>query len=124
MERLTITSAVGAFQEVRLRYDQLAEGAKALNFWSLAYPHQARLVLAYVVEAFAELGCDVRKLCPGDDVSQVRALAKHKRLVRQLFHVLEHGKLSFPSTDQSFARTDAPVDPIDAESIYQQIIDL
>lgn len=124
IERPALTSAVLAFQEIRLRYDELAEHAGALDFWSKAYPHQARLVLAYVVEAFARLGCDIRKLSPGDDVPQVRALPKHARLIRQLFRVLEHGKLIFPSTDESFARTDTPTDAANAESVYQQIIDL
>lgn len=124
VERPTIISAADAFQEVRLRYDQLAEGSKALGFWSEAYPHQARLALAYVVEAFAKLGCDMRQLSSGDDIPEVPALEKHKRFIRQLFRILEHGKLIFPSTDESFARTDTPVDPVDAESIYQQIVDL
>lgn len=123
-ERPTITSAADAFQEVRFRYDQLAEGSKALGFWSEAYPHQARLALAYVVEAFAKLGCDMRQLSSGDDIPEIPALEKHKRFIRQLFKILEHGKLIFPSTDESFARTDTPVDPMDAESIYQQIVDL
>ena len=125
VQRPTITSAAGAFQEIKLRYDQLAKDTKGLEFWSQAYPHQARLVQAYVLEAFAELGCDVRKLAPGDDVPQLnRVLDRHKRLIRQLFRVLEHGKLIFPSTDQSFARTDTPADPTNAEGIYHQIIDL
>lgn len=125
IERPTVTSAAGAFQDVRFRYDQLAEGTRALQFWSQAYPHQARLVLAYVMEAFAELGCDLKKLSPGDDIPQVRGvLDRHTRLIRQLLRVLEHGKLIFPSTDQSFARTDTPADPADAESIYHEIIEL
>lgn len=124
VERPTITSATDSFQEIRLRYDQLAEGSKALGFWSDAYPHQARLALAYVVEAFAKLGCDLRQLSSGDDIPEIQALEKHGRFIRQLFRILEHGKLIFPSTDESFARTDTPVDPVDAESIYQQIVDL
>ena len=35
---------------------------KAINFLAKAYPDQTRLVLAYVVEAFAELGCDLTTL--------------------------------------------------------------
>lgn len=123
--RPTLTSAASDFRDIKQRYDQLAEGVQGLEFWSEAYPDQSRLVLAYVVEAFAKLGCDVRKLAPGDDIPTLQGvLDKHNRLICQLFRILEHCKLIFPSTDQSFARTDTPVDSADAKSIFHEIIDL
>ena len=122
--RPTIASARGAFGETRFIYDQLAKTTQAVDFWEKAYPHQARLVLAYVVEAFADLGCDVRKLRSGDAVPQVNALDKHRQLVRQLYRVLEDGRLIVSSKDRSFTRTDVPVASTPAESIYHQIIDL
>jgi len=123
--RPTITSALGAFEETRLNYDQLAETTQAVDFWGKAYPPQARLVLAYVVEAFADLGCDLRKLRSGDAVPQVKALDRHTQLVRQLYRVLEDGRLVTSSKDKKgFTRTDVPVESTPAESIYHQIIDL
>ncbi|KAI1140804.1 BcPKS19, polyketide synthase [Hypoxylon sp. FL0543] len=123
VSRPTINSAISAFEETRLGYDRLAEGQGALGFWSEVYPQQARLVLAYVVEAFAELGCDLPQLRSGDLVPQVKALDKHARLVRQLYRILEDGKL-ISSTTQGFVRTDAPVNETPAESIYQELIGL
>ncbi|KAK9775631.1 hypothetical protein SCAR479_07738 [Seiridium cardinale] len=125
-ERPTIISAFDAFEETRLNYDKLAETTQAVEFWGKAYPHQARLVLAYIVEAFANLGCDLRQLRSGDSVPQVKTLDKHRRLVRQLYRVLENGGLVTPSKGQGtgFNRTDNPVDSTPAESIYHQIIDL
>ncbi|KAI3325978.1 alpha/beta-hydrolase [Xylariaceae sp. AK1471] len=99
--------ALSAFNETRFNYDYLAESTQALGFWEKAYPHQARLVLVYVVEAFAELG----------------SLDKHKQLVRQLYRVLEDGKL-ITSNGSDFIRTNAPIDSTPAESIYHEIIDL
>jgi malonyl CoA-acyl carrier protein transacylase/acyl carrier protein/SAM-dependent methyltransferase len=122
--RPTIISALGAFEETRLNYDQLAETTQAVDFWGKAYPHQARLVLAYVVEAFADLGCDLRKLPDGEAVPQVNALDKHKQLVRQLYRVLEDGRLVISSKNKGFTRTEVPVGSTPAESIYHQIIDL
>lgn len=122
--RPTITSALSAFEETRLNYDQLAETTQAVDFWEKAYPHLARLVLAHVIEAFADLGCDLRKLRSGDAVPQVNALDKHKQLVRQLYRVLEDGRLIISSKNKCFTRTDVPVESTPAESIYRQIIDL
>lgn len=120
-----IASALGAFEETRFNYDRLAATTGAVDFWAKAYPHQARLVLAYVVEAFAELGCDLAALQSGDVVPQISALDKHRQLVRQLYRMLEDGRLiaSAPSTS-GFIRTDVPVDRDSAESIFHQIIDL
>ncbi|ORY67214.1 uncharacterized protein BCR38DRAFT_509936 [Pseudomassariella vexata] len=123
LNRPTITSALDAFQETRFGYDQLAQATQALGFWAQAYPHQARLVLAYVVEAFTKIGCDLKELRAGDSVPRVGTLDKHKKLVRQLYRILEDGKLIL-SSNQGFSRTDVPVDSIPAEAIYQQIIGL
>ncbi|KAK7993967.1 C6 finger domain-containing protein [Apiospora arundinis] len=124
-------SAPEAFQRTRLDFDRLAETTQAAGFWDKAYPCQARLVLAYVVEAFAELGCVLKNLRSGNVAPQVQVLDKHKRLVRQLWRVLEDGGLVVISSsseeegqNQTFTRTEMPVDPTDAESIYHNIIDL
>ncbi|KAI1755466.1 BcPKS19, polyketide synthase [Xylaria castorea] len=93
--RPTMVSAIGAFEETRLGYDQLAAGTKAVGFWSEVYKHQARLVLGYV------------SIQPGDPVPQVKTLKKHTQLVSQLYHILEDGKL-ITQTSQGFVRSGSP----------------
>ncbi|KAI0542223.1 BcPKS19, polyketide synthase [Xylaria digitata] len=121
--RPALISAVSAFEETRFGYDRLAEGTKALGFWSEAYPHQARLVLAYVVESFAQLGCVLRLLELGDAVPQVKTLNRHSRLVAQLYHILEDGKL-ITATNEGFVRSATAIDEASAESIYQGLVGL
>ncbi|KAI8631474.1 S-adenosyl-L-methionine-dependent methyltransferase [Xylariaceae sp. FL1651] len=123
VERPTIPSAFSAFEDIKLRYDEAGKTTKALGYWKDAYPHQARLVLAYIIEAFAKNGCALQKLQPGDTVPQVKALEKHKQLVRRFYEVLEKGNL-ISSKDGNFIRTDVSVDATPAETIYQEIIDL
>lgn len=121
----SIPSALDAFEETRFNYDRLAITTGATDFWAKAYPHQARLVLAYVVEAFAELGCDLRALRQGDDVPQIKVLDKHRQLVRQLYRMLEDGMLIAAAPGKpGFVRSNVPIDTDSAESIYHQIIDL
>ncbi|KAJ8128197.1 hypothetical protein O1611_g5440 [Lasiodiplodia mahajangana] len=119
--RPTITSAIGAFKESRFGYDQLAEVTKAVGFWSKAYPHQARLVLGYVVEAFTQLGCELKSLQHGELVPRIKALEKHKQLVSQLYRILEDGKL-IVTTSQGYVRSEIPVDETPAETIYRDLI--
>lgn len=119
----SINSASASFKDIQFAYDQLAEGTLATNFWTEAYPDQRRLVLAYVVEAFTKLGCDIARLIPGDAVPVVPALDRHTKLVRQYHRVLEDGGLIFAAED-GFLRTDVPVDSTLAEDIYQETVDL
>ena len=121
--RPSITSAYDSFMAIQFGYDELAKGTKASNFWAEAYPEQKRLVLAYVVEAFTKLGCDLTRLRPGDVVPEVHGLARHKQLIRQYFHVLEDGDLIL-ATKESFIRTDVSLDPTSPEDIYQAIHNL
>ncbi|KAK8029647.1 Methylphloroacetophenone synthase [Apiospora rasikravindrae] len=121
-------SALEAFQKTRLNFDWRAEMTQAVGFWDTAYPYQARLVLAYLVEAFAELGCSMKQLRSGEVAPQIMATDNHRRLVRQLWRVLEDGGLVTVSSSEhdreQFIRTEKPVDPTEAESIYHSIIDL
>lgn len=118
----SITSAYDSFQEIRYVYDKLAVGTKAANFWTQGYPPQRRLVLAYVVEAYAKLGCDLKAIQKGDPVPDVRSLPRHRQLVRQFYRVLEDGGLIL-ATKGGFVRTDILVDNTPAEDLYQGILD-
>ena len=120
--RPTITSSYEAFKQTRFGYDQLAVETKAVNFWTHTYPDQARLVLAYVVEAYAKLGCDLKTLQSGDIVPEVQSLARHRQVVRQFYRVLEDGHL-ISAIEGSFVRTNVPVDATPAETLYQKILD-
>ncbi|KAK7754813.1 Type I Iterative PKS [Diatrype stigma] len=120
VDRLVIASAYHEFEKTRMGYDRFAESTKAVGFWSEAYPHQARLVLAYVVETFAELGCGLTHLRSGDAIPGVKALDKHKQLMHQLQLVLEDGNL-ISSTDRGLIRTDVPIDETPSETIYHQV---
>ncbi|KAJ5161072.1 Acyl transferase/acyl hydrolase/lysophospholipase [Penicillium capsulatum] len=118
-----INSANVSFRDIQFAYDQLAKGTLTPNFWTEAYPHQRRLVLAYVVEAFAKLGCDLARLSPRDVVPVLPVLDRHRKLVRQYHRVLEDGGL-ISAAEHGFVRTDVPVDSTLAEDIYQMVVDL
>ena len=123
--RPSTTLAPDAFEETRYNYDKISRSIQGIDFWEKAYPYQKRLVLAYIVEAFTALDCDLTKLRPGDVVPQIKALEKHGRLVRHLYHILEDGGLLKSSPEiQSHIRTSMPVDTSPATTIYRQTVDL
>ncbi|KAF2867263.1 BcPKS19, polyketide synthase [Massariosphaeria phaeospora] len=109
--------AYDIFKDMRFGYDEIAARTSDLDFWSCVYPDQARLVLAYVVEAYAELGCDMNSLASGEAVPAIQALPMHKQLVQQLYRVLEDGNLIAATTD-GFVRTAMPVGTRPADTIF------
>jgi acyl transferase domain-containing protein/SAM-dependent methyltransferase/acyl carrier protein len=120
-ERPTIILASDAFEKTRLNYDTLGKGIKANGFWSDVYPAHSKLVLAYVVEAFAKLGCDLARLQTGDPLPSIMTLDKHKRLVRQLHRILEDASL-ISSTSEDFVRGSGVIEERSAESMYQRLV--
>ncbi|KAI0146866.1 hypothetical protein GGR57DRAFT_478612 [Xylariaceae sp. FL1272] len=122
-EQPTIPSAYDSFESIRHDYDRAGKTTEALGYWQDAYPHQARLVLVYIVEAFAKIGCDLTQLQSGDAVPQVKALDQHQKLIRRFYEIIEDGKL-ISAKYGGFVRTDVPVNSTPAEAIYKEIIGL
>ncbi|KAL4733255.1 S-adenosyl-L-methionine-dependent methyltransferase [Aspergillus similis] len=114
--------AHSAFDKIQHAYDRLGVEGGAINFWKAVYPHQASLVLAYVVEAWAKLGCDLNTLAPGDVLPDVPHLPRHKQLVRQLHRVLEDANLVTVASSGSFVRTTTLVDRTPASQIFTEIV--
>ncbi|KAF6833860.1 Iterative polyketide synthase CazM 3 [Colletotrichum plurivorum] len=120
----SITSFRDSFNEVRLTYDDIGREAHALDYWSDIHPGDAWLVMAYVVEAFAKLGCDLQRLGPGGRVPDpTGVLPRHEKLVSQLYRCLEDGGIIELSDVGSFTRTSKALDQTPGEQIFQQFID-
>ncbi|PMD39228.1 BcPKS19, polyketide synthase [Hyaloscypha variabilis F] len=117
----SLDDAYQSFQEIKYGFDKHAIETKAAKFWDAVYPDEARLVLAYVVEGFAALGCDVNALQLGESVPEIQALPRHESLVRQLYNILEDGQLICTSGD-GYIRTKVAVDTTPAEAIYAQLL--
>ena len=110
------------FEESKGAYDRFAVETKAAGFWTEAYPYEASLVLAYVVEAFAKLGCDMARMKVGEIAPDIPHLPRHRQLVRQLFRVLEDANLVNVNGQGQFIRTPTPVDPTPAAKIFERIV--
>nr|A0A1B4XBK1.1 RecName: Full=Polyketide methyltransferase sdnL; AltName: Full=Sordarin/hypoxysordarin biosynthesis cluster protein L [Sordaria araneosa]BAV32156.1 polyketide synthase [Sordaria araneosa] len=116
------------FQELCSNYDTAGKTAKALDYWKEVYPFQARLVLAYIVEAFTALGLELSKLQTGDSVPELPSATvpkEHHQLIRRLYQVLEQeGKLiiSSESSEGCYTRTNIPVDPTPSSTLYRSLL--
>ncbi|KAG6007492.1 Type I Iterative PKS [Claviceps maximensis] len=120
--RPSLKRAQKVFQDCKGAYERAAKETKAVGFWDKCYPHQATLVLAYVVEAFTKLGCDLAALPAGAAVNMTSHRPQHSQLVRQLYRVLEEAGLIFIKDQKQYTRTEKAVDSTPASAIYKEII--
>ncbi|KAI9864364.1 MAG: Type I Iterative PKS [Trichoglossum hirsutum] len=109
------------FARIRHDYDRFAKETKFAEFRAKVYPKQARLVLAYVVEAFATLGCLLVSLRPGERLPPIPHISKHDKVMSQFYRILEDAAL-ITASDTSMKRTNAPIDRTPASTLYQEAL--
>ena len=120
--RPSLPHAQRVFEGCKDAYERAAVEVQAVEFWEKCYPRQAALVLAYVVEAFANLGCDLSIIKTGNSVPEISHLDRHKQVVRQYYSVLENAGLISVNEAGKFTRTHTPVDRTPASTLFAQII--
>ena len=74
-------------------FDLVARDNHFAGFCHSVYPAQAELVVAYVVEAFASLGCSLASLGPGHHLPDIQHSSQHTKVVAQLYNILEDADL-------------------------------
>jgi len=114
-------NAQQAFEDYRYSYDTYASQTGFAGFWKNVYPTQAKLVLAYTVEAFRKLGSDLTLVDAGEPVPPFKHLEKHNLLVKQLYNILEDAGL-VASNGATMVRTEKLVDMTPSGAILEDIL--
>ncbi|EFQ36407.1 beta-ketoacyl synthase domain-containing protein [Colletotrichum graminicola M1.001] len=118
-----ITSIDKLFDDVRLSFDELGAARHALEYWSDIYPDDKRLILAYTVEAFKNLGCDLKRLRPGQPVPEIVGfLPRHQQLVNLLHQFLKEENIIILTGDGVFSRTSERIETATGETIFNEIL--
>ena len=104
-----VGNAQQAFEDIRFNYDVFAKHTRFADFWKKDYPTQARLVLAYTVEAFARLGCRLTSLKAGQRLPRMQFNPKYNLLMDQLHKVIKDASV-VKANGAHLVRSDKPVD--------------
>ena len=115
-----LIGAQQAFDDIRHDYDIYTQETGFANFWKQVYPQQARLVLAYTVEAFEKLGCHLTSLAEDERIPLIQYLPKHHLFVRQLHAILQDGALIYLNNGEYY-RTGKRVDPTPSSVLYDSV---
>jgi acyl transferase domain-containing protein/SAM-dependent methyltransferase len=110
------------FEDMRFDFDKFANKTGFKDFWTKVYPAQANLVVAYIAQAFRELGCDLASLPRGQTVPSVDILPKHGHLLARLHQILADGGLLTLQSDGTYARTAKPIDPTPLTQLFTQMM--
>ena len=97
-----------AFDSVRNEFDFFSKETGCDKFWTHVYPRQAGLVAAYVLEAFAKLGCDLSSMKAGQKVPDIPRPSNREKLMVQLLRVLRDDGL-VTEDGSTFVRTSKSV---------------
>lgn len=81
------TSGPDCFAKVKKAIETAAKETGFNGFCRNVYPFQADLVLTYVVEAFAALGCPLASLRPGQRLPDIHYSPKHGKVVAQFYKI-------------------------------------
>lgn len=117
----SLSHAQQAFEGTRFDYDVFTKQTGFADFWKIVYPTQARLVLAYTVEAFATLGCRLASLNAGERLPLIHFMPKHKLLMDQLYEILKDSSLLKPD-GVNLVRSKTPVDHTSSRTILQELL--
>jgi acyl transferase domain-containing protein/SAM-dependent methyltransferase len=109
------------FSTIRAKYDSFAAEEGFIGFWRDVYPTQKRLTLAYVVEAFATMGCNLRSISAGQVLPTMDYLPQHENLVEQLYVILADSGLVVARAE-TYCRTGVSIDDTPAADILADII--
>ncbi|KAL8651541.1 MAG: hypothetical protein Q9210_003192, partial [Variospora velana] len=114
-------SSKDCFGNAKSGYDAAATRTGFAGFSQDVYPLQKKLVVAYVVEAFTNLGCSLGSLEPGQRLPDIRFSPKHSKVMNQYYNILEDAKLITRTETDSY-RTSEEVPRESAQSLHDEAI--
>ncbi|KAL8653733.1 MAG: hypothetical protein Q9210_001920 [Variospora velana] len=116
-----LSGAQRSFESIKADFDPLCEEYNFAGFYKNVYPKNARLVMAYTIEAFADMGIDLTKLKPGDKLPPFGSLPKHDHLKDVIYEILRDGGVA-DFDGKSYVRTEVPIDHVHSSTLFGDII--
>lgn len=109
------------FESIKPEFDRLADKYHFTQFFDEVHEKNASLVLAYALEAFAELGVRLDTLTPGDTIPLLDVLPRHHHLREVLYEILRDGGLA-DYDGKCYVRSETPIQPTHSNALFKQIV--
>lgn len=109
------------FEAAREDFSCVLDETQLTGFTKSVFPGQSKLVEAYVVEAFENLGCSLSQIQEGDSVS-VTSVTQYTPLMKQLHQILQRSSL-IHCYESGSVRSGAPISEPPAYDILQKLLE-
>ncbi|KAL8850364.1 MAG: hypothetical protein Q9221_004684 [Calogaya cf. arnoldii] len=116
-----LPGAQSSFESIKADFDPLCDEYRFTGFYNKVYPKNPKLVLAYTIEAFADMGIDLAQLKPGDKLPSFASLPKHQNLKEVLYEVLQDGGVA-DFDGRNYVRSEVPIDDVHSSTLFRDII--
>ncbi|KAK1674046.1 hypothetical protein BDP55DRAFT_613354 [Colletotrichum godetiae] len=116
-----LASAAQEFEGIKGDFDKFAAMYGFSDFYTKVAGKQADLVLAYVVEAFSNLGVDLNTLRPGEKIPKLPVIPRHDRMLGVFHETLRRGKL-VDYDGRQYVRSETIVDTTPSSSRFKDIL--
>ncbi|KAI9146901.1 Non-reducing polyketide synthase andM [Paramyrothecium foliicola] len=104
------------FSRTSSLFDHYSDETMLSRFYNNCFPVQSKLVLLYIVEAYAKLGCDLRILKPGDALPGFTYHERHDKLIAQIYQILKGSGIISRTVDGVYQRTSSLI-PTDCSDV-------
>ena len=112
----------GSFIKIKPTYEQHAENTGFARFCTDVSPLQSKIVIQYILIAFASLGCDFRAMKAGEEVPTIQHVPKHRKLVSQLYKILYIAGI-VTKEDEIFRRTTTPIAEVSVSALHTTMLE-
>lgn len=118
---LPFVNAADDFESIKPEFDKLADKYHFKRFFAEVYDKNTRLVLAYTVEAFADLGVHLDRLAPGDTIPLLNVSPRHYQLREVLYEILREGQVAH-NNGKDHVRSETPMQRANSAALFKQIV--
>jgi acyl carrier protein/SAM-dependent methyltransferase len=110
------------FYKIKWKTDDAINEGELGGFFNNVMPRSTELCLAYVVEAFEQLGCSIRSSAPGEQLRHVEYLPKHEKYMKLIYGLLESDARLIDINGTTIVRTAVAPPAKSAEALLKKLL--
>ncbi|KAJ5497536.1 hypothetical protein N7463_009523 [Penicillium fimorum] len=111
------------FSDVKSSYDSHADSTGFEGFYQNVFPIQSQLVVRYIVNAFESLGCNLETMAAGSYVPIIPHVESQRKVIPQLYKILEDAKLITRTKDGRIQRSETPISTTPTASLHATLLE-
>ncbi|KAH7355893.1 putative polyketide synthase [Pyrenochaeta sp. MPI-SDFR-AT-0127] len=110
------------FSQIKWSTDDFITKGQLANYYSMVMPRSTELCVVYIVNAFDELGCNIRSAVPGQQLERVHYLPKHQQFMDLIYGLLEQEARLIDIDGLIITRTSVAVPTKSAEILLAELL--